>query len=166
MQFGRDRSQILHQGGLSQTSFLHASQGRLALTAPSAHFPGDAADRRLEHVCQTAIVGRRAVRQLSQWSERFELSESELQILSCLSRSAALGIDQTTLAAGWLFTPAGERLCEKLRARGWIYTMKRAAIGGDGFGRSLPMAHDSATDCEGGRRVAGGRRMTSTNSLC
>jgi DNA-binding MarR family transcriptional regulator len=91
------------------------------LTAPRAQFPEDAADRRLEQVCQTAIVGRRAVRQLSQWSERFELSESELQILSCLSRSAALGVDQTTLAAGLAFSAPQVSACvEKLRARGLI----------------------------------------------
>ena len=105
----------------SQTSFLHASQGRLALTAPSAQYPGDAADRRLELVCQTAIVGRRAIRQLSQWSEPFELSESELQILSCLSGSVGPGVDQTTLAAGLAFSPPQVSACvEKLRARGLI----------------------------------------------
>jgi DNA-binding MarR family transcriptional regulator len=91
------------------------------LTAPSTQFRGDIADGRLEHVCQTAIVGRRAVRQLSQWSERFELSESELQILSCLGGSIGSGVDQTTLATGLAFSPPQVSACvEKLRARGLI----------------------------------------------
>ena len=91
------------------------------MTAPSALYPGDGADRGLEHVCQTAIAGRRAVRQLLQWSERFELTESELQILSCLSRSAGPGVDQTTLAAGLACSPPQVSACvEKLRARGLI----------------------------------------------
>jgi DNA-binding MarR family transcriptional regulator len=85
------------------------------------HFRDDFAGGRLDHVCQAAIIGRRAARQLSQWSERFELSESELQILSCLSRSAGLGVDQTTLAAGLAFSPPQVSACvEKLRARGLI----------------------------------------------
>jgi DNA-binding MarR family transcriptional regulator len=91
------------------------------LTAPRAQFPGDAIDRCLEQVCQTAIIGRRAVRQLSQWSERFELSESELQILSFLSGSVGPGVDQTTLAAGLALSPPQVSACvEKLRARGLI----------------------------------------------
>ena len=105
----------------SQTSFLHASQGRLALTAPSVQFRGDIAYGRLDQVCQAAIVGRRAARQLSRWSERFELSESELQILFCLSRSAESGVDQTTLAAALAFSPPQVSACvEKLRLRGLI----------------------------------------------
>ena len=91
------------------------------MTAPSAPYPGDAAGGQLDHVYQAAIVGRRAIRQLSQWSERFELSESELQILVCLSRSAGPAVDQTTLAAGLAFSPPQVSACvEKLRARGLI----------------------------------------------
>jgi DNA-binding MarR family transcriptional regulator len=61
------------------------------------------------------------MRQLSQWSERFELSESELQILFCLSQSVGPGVDQTTLAAGLAFSPPQVSACvEKLRARGLI----------------------------------------------
>jgi DNA-binding MarR family transcriptional regulator len=72
-------------------------------------------------VCQTAIVGRRAVRKLAQWAERFDLSESELQILACLNGSAGPGVDQTTLAAGLAYSPSQVSACvEKLRARGLI----------------------------------------------
>jgi DNA-binding MarR family transcriptional regulator len=91
------------------------------LTAPGEQYPGDAADGGLALVCQTAIVGRRAVRKLTQWSERFELSESELQILSCLNGSVGPGVDQTRLAAGLALSPAQVSACvEKLRARGLI----------------------------------------------
>jgi hypothetical protein len=102
-------------------SFLPARQGRLALTAPNARYLREAADGRLEHVCQTAIDGRRAVRKLTQLSGRFEMSESELQILSCLSRSIGAGLDQTTLAASLAFSPPQVSACvEKLRTRGLI----------------------------------------------
>jgi DNA-binding MarR family transcriptional regulator len=61
------------------------------------------------------------VRILTQWSERFELSESELQILSCLSRSIGAGVDQTTLAASLAFSPPQVSGCvEKLHTRGLI----------------------------------------------
>lgn len=91
------------------------------MTAPSARYPSEAADGRLEHVCKTAIDGRRAVRKLAEWSERFELSESELQILSCLSRSVGPGVDQMTLAASLAFSPPQISACvEKMRSRGLI----------------------------------------------
>src|SRR5258706_479323 len=54
-----------------QTSFLHACQGWLALTAPNARHSVDAAGDQLEHVCQTAINGRRAVRMLARCAERW-----------------------------------------------------------------------------------------------
>jgi DNA-binding MarR family transcriptional regulator len=120
MRLGSNRSQF----ALWRTSpvlFLPACQGRLALTASSARYLREAADGQLEHVCQTAIDGRRAVRKLTRWSEPFELSESELQILSCLSRSIGLGVDQTTLAASLAFSPPQVSACvEKLRTRGMI----------------------------------------------
>jgi DNA-binding MarR family transcriptional regulator len=91
------------------------------LTAPSARHFEDAADRRLGHLCQAAIVGRRAARELSQWAGRFELSESELQILWCLCGLTGPGVDQTTLANQLALSPPQVSACvEKLRARGFI----------------------------------------------
>lgn len=91
------------------------------MTAPNVRHPGEAAGGRLDHVCRTAIDGRRAVRKLTKWSECFELSESELQILSCLSRSIGPGVDQTTLAADLAISPPQVSACvEKLRVRGLI----------------------------------------------
>jgi DNA-binding MarR family transcriptional regulator len=105
----------------SQTFFLHACQGWLALTAPNARHSVDAAGDQLEHVCQTAIDGRRAVRLLARWAERFQLSESELQILWCLCAVVGPGVDQTTLAAQLALSPPQVSVCvEKLRARGLI----------------------------------------------
>jgi DNA-binding MarR family transcriptional regulator len=91
------------------------------LTAPNVRYTGDGAVDRLEHVCQTAIDGRRAVRKLTRWAERFQLSESELQILWCLCGVVAPGVDQTTLAAQLALSPPQVSACvEKLRARGLI----------------------------------------------
>jgi DNA-binding MarR family transcriptional regulator len=102
------------------------------LTAPSARNPGNAADgglgrllggldRRVGQLCQTAIDGRRAVRTLVGCSNRYELSESEFQILWCLSRLAAPAVDQTTLATRLALSPAQVSGCvEKLRVRGMI----------------------------------------------
>jgi DNA-binding MarR family transcriptional regulator len=91
------------------------------LTALSPQYPGEAAGGRLDDLCQTAIDGRRAVRKLTQWSEWSDLSESELQILCCLSRSIGPGVDQTTLAASLAFSPPQVSACvEKLRTRGLI----------------------------------------------
>jgi DNA-binding MarR family transcriptional regulator len=91
------------------------------LTAPIARTPRDAVDGPLEHLCQTAIEGRRAARALAKWGERFQLSESELQILLCLSGHSGLGVDQTTLAASLAFSPPQVSACvEKLRVRGLI----------------------------------------------
>src|SRR6266436_6318108 len=107
----------------SQTSFLHACQGWLALTAPNARHSVDAAGDQLQHVCQTAIDGRRAVRMLARWAERFHLSESELQIIWSLCGVIGPGIDQTTLAAQLALSPPQVSACvEKLRARGLIVT--------------------------------------------
>jgi DNA-binding MarR family transcriptional regulator len=102
-------------------SFLHACQGRLAMTALNAQYSGDAADRQFGYVCQTAIDGRRAARSLMQWSERFQLSESELQILWCLCSAPGKGVDQTTLAHQLALSPPQVSACvEKLRGRGLI----------------------------------------------
>ncbi|MFL6825192.1 MAG: MarR family transcriptional regulator [Bradyrhizobium sp.] len=91
------------------------------MKAPRAPNPEKAADGRLEHVCQTAIDGRRAVRKLTQWAECFELSESELQILSCLSGPVGAGLDQTTLATALSYSAPQVSACvEKLRVRGLI----------------------------------------------
>src|SRR4051794_22202535 len=58
---------------------------------------------------------------LARWAERCQLSESELQILSCLSQRAAQGVDQTTLAASLALSPPQVSACvEKLRVRGLI----------------------------------------------
>jgi DNA-binding MarR family transcriptional regulator len=91
------------------------------LTAPNARHSVDAAGDQLERVCQTAIDGRRAVRLLARWAERFQLSESELQILSCLCAVVGPGVDQTTLATQLALSPPQVSACvEKLRARGLI----------------------------------------------
>jgi DNA-binding MarR family transcriptional regulator len=80
-------------------------------------------------MCQTAIVGRRAARTLMRWSERFQLSESELQILWCLCGVTGKGIDQTTLAHQLALSPPQVSACvEKLRGRGLIVIHE---VGGD-----------------------------------
>jgi DNA-binding MarR family transcriptional regulator len=89
------------------------------LTAPNARNLGDG--NGLGHVCQTAIDGRRAVRTLMRWSKRFQLSESELQILWCVCGVTGPGVDQTTLATQLALSPPQVSACvEKLRARGLI----------------------------------------------
>jgi DNA-binding MarR family transcriptional regulator len=91
------------------------------LKAPSAQYLGDATEGCLEHMCQTAIDGRRAARTLTQWAERFELSESELQIVRSLSTTAGPGVDQTTLATGLALSPPQVSACvERLCRRGLI----------------------------------------------
>ena len=91
------------------------------MTAQRAQIIADTAGQRLERLCQMAIDGRRAARTLAGWSERCALVESELQILSHLSRSAPSGVDQTTLAAGLAFSAPQVSACvEKLRTRGLI----------------------------------------------
>jgi DNA-binding MarR family transcriptional regulator len=68
-----------------------------------------------------AIDGRRAARRLVQLAERFQLSESELQILLCLSQPTGQGTDQTTLAVSLALSPPQVSACvEKLRVRGLI----------------------------------------------
>ena len=91
------------------------------MTAPYARSLRNATDGSFSCLCQTAIEGRRAVRQLTLYSERFQLSESELQILWCLCGTAGTGVDQTTLAALLALSPPQVSACvEKLRGRGLI----------------------------------------------
>jgi DNA-binding MarR family transcriptional regulator len=95
------------------------------LTASSARNSEDAGDHgsafHVGQICQAAIDGRRAVRILAQFSEPLQLSESEFQILWCLSSLAAPGVDQTTLATRLaLSAPQVSACVEKLRVRGLI----------------------------------------------
>jgi DNA-binding MarR family transcriptional regulator len=63
------------------------------------------------------------VRLLARWAERYQLSESELQILWCLCGVVGPGVDQTTLATQLALSPPQVSVCvEKLRARGLIVT--------------------------------------------
>ena len=99
------------------------------MTAPSARLFEGASDGGLGPMCQAAIAGRRAARALMQWSERFQLSESELQILWCLCGAAGKGVDQTTLAHQLALSPPQVSACvEKLRGRGLIVIHE---VGGD-----------------------------------
>jgi len=117
---GRDRGTI-RSTLLLKFLFLHACQGRLALTAPISRNAGLVADGRLEHLCQTAIDGRRAAHVLLRWAGRFQLGESELQILWRVCGTVGTGVDQTTLAAQLALSPPQVSACvEKLRARGLI----------------------------------------------
>src|SRR4029079_4752072 len=87
----------------------------------TARHSEDAAGGGLEHLCQMAIDGRRAARMLARWAERFQLSESELQILWFLCGVVGPGVDQTTLATQLALSPPQVSACvEKLRARGLI----------------------------------------------
>jgi DNA-binding MarR family transcriptional regulator len=76
--------------------------------------------RRIGITCRSAADGRRAIRALGEWSERFELSEPEFQILWCL-KSASGGCDQTTIARQLACSPAQiSTTVERMRAAGWI----------------------------------------------
>jgi DNA-binding MarR family transcriptional regulator len=120
MQFGPIAAKFCIDA-ISWISLLHACQGRLALTAPSGRHSEDASDGRLEQVCQTAIAGRRAARELAQRAGHFGLSESELQILWGLCGVLGPGVDQTTLATQLALSPPQVSACvEKLRTRGLI----------------------------------------------
>jgi DNA-binding MarR family transcriptional regulator len=81
----------------------------------------DAAFRRIGLTCRTAADGRRAVRALSEWAQRFALSEPEFQVLWCLRSPLNDGRDQTGLAASVACSPAQiSATVERLRAKGWI----------------------------------------------
>lgn len=89
------------------------------MTAPLSEFE---AVGNVGRACYAAADGRRAARALSQWCERFDLSEPEFQILWCLREGTVSGgFDQTTLAKRLAFSAAQvSATVEKLRARGWI----------------------------------------------
>jgi DNA-binding MarR family transcriptional regulator len=77
--------------------------------------------RRINFTCRTAADGRRAIRALGEWSERFELSEPEFQILWCLKAASGNGCDQTTIARELACSPAQiSATVERMRAGGWI----------------------------------------------
>jgi DNA-binding MarR family transcriptional regulator len=77
--------------------------------------------RRIGFTCRCAADGRRAIRALSEWSGRFELSEPEFQILWCLKSPSGEGFDQTTLARRLACSPAQiSATVERMRAEGWI----------------------------------------------
>jgi DNA-binding MarR family transcriptional regulator len=72
-------------------------------------------------MCCAAIDGRRAAKSLSALAKQFELTEPELEILWCLRQANHDGVDQTTLAARLVLSPAQISACvEKLRLRGLI----------------------------------------------
>ncbi len=76
--------------------------------------------RRIGITCRTAADGRRAIRALGEWSQLFELSEPEFQILWCL-KSASGECDQTTMARKIACSPAQiSATVERMRAAGWI----------------------------------------------
>ena len=77
--------------------------------------------RRISFTCRTAADGRRAIRALGEWSERFELSEPEFQILWCLRSAPGNGCDQTTIARQLACSPAQiSTTVERMRTAGWI----------------------------------------------
>jgi DNA-binding MarR family transcriptional regulator len=102
------------------------------LTAWDANLRADSLDRLaaqasrgsdsiLDEICRRAIAGRLAVRFIGKWTERFQLTEPEFQILWCVQVWSGAGLDQTALAARLAFSPAQVSSCvEKLRARGLL----------------------------------------------
>ena len=79
--------------------------------------------------CGLAADGRRAARALSQWCERFALSEPEFQVLWCLRSGMGAGFDQTMLAKRLVYSPAQvSSTVERLRTRSWI---AQQAVTGD-----------------------------------
>jgi DNA-binding MarR family transcriptional regulator len=98
---------------LSDFSSAHC-QGWLAVTA-------EPDIQRVGISCHTAANGRRAVRALAEWAQRFELTEPEFQVLWCLRWSPADGVDQTTLAKQLACSPAQvSATVERLRSRAQI----------------------------------------------
>ena len=76
--------------------------------------------QQVEQTCCAAIEGRRAARLLADWVRRFELSETEFQVLWCLRAASDAGLDQKTLATALAFSAAQiSALIERLRSRGW-----------------------------------------------
>jgi len=71
--------------------------------------------------CRTAANGRRAVRALADWAQRFGLGEPEFQVLWSLRWSHEAGLDQTSLAKSIACSPAQvSATVERIRLRGWI----------------------------------------------
>jgi DNA-binding MarR family transcriptional regulator len=82
--------------------------------------------RRVGVTCRTAAEGRRAARALAEWAQRFELGEPDAQVLWCLRRGPAGGLDQTTLAKQLACSPAQvSATVERMRSRGWITPWQR-----------------------------------------
>ena len=76
---------------------------------------------RVSITCQTATNGRRAIRALAEWAQRFKLAEPELEVLWCLRWGPAEGLDQTTLAKKLACSAAQvSATVERLRSRGQI----------------------------------------------
>jgi DNA-binding MarR family transcriptional regulator len=89
--------------------------------ASDATLAGGSNLRRINITCRTATDGRRAIRALGEWSERFQLSEPEFQILWCLRSASGHGCDQTTIARQLACSAAQiSATVERMRARGWI----------------------------------------------
>jgi MarR family transcriptional regulator, temperature-dependent positive regulator of motility len=77
--------------------------------------------RHIDRTCRRIVLGRHAARSLSEWTQRFELSESEFQLLWCLRSATGDGLDQTTLARKLANSPAQiSGTVERARAKGWI----------------------------------------------
>ena len=90
-------------------------------TIGDAQSPGGFDLRRIGFTCRTAADGRRAVRALGEWSERFATSEPEFQVLWCLKSASPNGCDQTTIARELACSPAQiSTTVERMRASGWI----------------------------------------------
>jgi DNA-binding MarR family transcriptional regulator len=93
----------------------------LPATVRGQSFAPDPASRRVGLTCRTAAAGRRAVRALAEWAQRFDLGETEFQILWGLKWCAGDGLDQATLAKRLACSPAQvSTTVEQLRLRGWI----------------------------------------------
>ncbi len=79
-------------------------------------------------LCRSAVNGRRAARELAEWTRRFELSEAEFQVLWQLRSAADVGRDQTTLAGELGFSPAQvSSTVERLRSR--LLILKQSVAG-------------------------------------
>jgi DNA-binding MarR family transcriptional regulator len=102
------------------------------LTAPKVNFASDnsargtaqmkdAAVRCLDKLCQSAIDGRYAVRDLLPYLQRYSLGEPDLQVLWSLRNEPPTGLDQTTLAGQLAYSAAQvSATVEKLRKRGLL----------------------------------------------
>ena len=88
----------------------------------------DGAALRVDGTCRMAIDGRRAGRTIAAWAKSFDLTEPELQLLWCLRQEPGDGVDQTTISARLVFSPAQiSVIVERLRAQGLI--IQRLTVG-------------------------------------